>query len=65
MYTWKESRVQTNRRLYLDDAEYFEQYWDSVYEQEYKYRPPTELDYSVADVKFDEALKDWKDEHDD
>lgn len=53
--------VQPDRR-YLEDAEYYEMYWDRVYEDEYRHRPPTELDYSVADVKFDEALKDWKDE---
>ena len=53
--------IPTDWSRYLEDAEYFEQYWDSVYEQEYRYHKPTDLDYAVADVEEDNTPP-WKEE---
>jgi len=56
---------------YLSDAEYYEGYWDSVYEQEYRYHGPTDLDYAPVsdrdwrDMKADHDYDAWREEQDD
>ena len=44
----------TNQR-YLTDAEFYENYWDSVYEEEYRQHDGTDLDRAII------SDRDWRD----